>query len=153
MQDLFKLLKTKDIMLASAESCTGGLIAKTITDEPGSSAYFERGFITYSNQAKKELLAISHEMLLKHGAVSKQVAIAMAQGALEHSHAGIAVSCTGIAGPSGGSDEKPVGLVYIGVASKMDEPASYEHHFDGDREQIREQTLNAAIQHLKDHLQ
>ncbi len=122
MQDLVETLSNKlkglGLMLATAESCTGGMIAASMTDRPGSSEVFERGFITYSNEAKTELLDVPKDMLMKHGAVSSQVAIAMVKGAIAHSRAELAVSVTGIAGPDGGSDTKPVGLVYIGFGDK-----------------------------------
>lgn len=152
MQALFDALKKHGLRLVTAESCTGGLIAKTITDIPGSSAVFERGFITYSNESKEELLAVPHETLEKHGAVSAEVAACMAAGALEHSNADIALSCTGIAGPDGGTDEKPVGLVYIGLAAKNRQPESFEHRFNGDRTSIREQTCAAAVSHALERL-
>lgn len=152
MQELFEALKRRGIMMATAESCTGGLIAKTITDLPGSSEIFERGFVTYSNQSKVELLAIPEAVIDRHGAVSAEVAQAMAEGALEHSNAKIAVSCTGIAGPGGGTKEKPVGLVYIGVASRMGPPRTYEHSFSGDRDSIRKQCVDAALAHVLEAL-
>lgn len=152
MQMLFDILKKRGWMLATAESCTGGLIAKTITDIPGSSAVFERGFVTYSNDAKEELLAVPHEILEKYGAVSAEVAACMAAGALEHSNADIAVSCTGIAGPDGGTPEKPVGLVYIGIATKDCPPESFAHRFGGDRAAIREQAVAAAVLHAMERL-
>ncbi len=153
MQELFNALRQRGIMLATAESCTGGMIAKTITDEAGSSDVFERGFVTYSNASKAELLAVPDDLLETHGAVSAEVAQAMAEGALEHSNAKIAVSCTGIAGPSGGSAEKPVGLVYIGIASAMmSAPRTFEHHFEGDRDAVRRQTVDAALKHVMECL-
>jgi len=150
--DLFNALKQRGLLLATAESCTGGMIASTITDKAGSSAIFERGFVTYSNAAKIELLAVPHELLEEHGAVSAEVAAAMAAGALEHSNADIAVSCTGIAGPDGGTDTKPVGLVYIGLVSKSVQSAAFEHYFNGDRNAVRKQTVEAALQHIADAL-
>ncbi len=153
MQDLFELLKTRGLRLATAESCTGGLIAATITDMPGSSAVFERGFVTYANEAKVALLAVPESMLAAHGAVSPEVAVAMARGALEHSESDIAVSCTGIAGPDGGTDEKPVGLVYVGLAGKMlHTPQSFRHQFSGGRAAIRRQTVEAALAHVQEAL-
>lgn len=153
MQELFEALHQRGIMLATAESCTGGMIAKTITDLPGSSEIFDRGFVTYSNESKAELLAVPEAMLAEYGAVSAQVAQAMAEGALNHSNAKIAVSCTGIAGPGGGSAEKPVGLVYIGIASVMGGPRTFEHHFQGNRDTIRTRTVEAALKHLLETLQ
>lgn len=148
MQALFDALKQRGLMMATAESCTGGMIGATVTDLPGSSEIYERGFITYSNEAKQELLAVPFELLEEHGAVSPQVAQAMAEGALEHSNADIAVSCTGIAGPGGGTDTKPVGLVYIGIASRFGTTQSFEHHFTGDRHAVRTQTVDAALNHV-----
>lgn len=138
------LLKEKGKMLCTAESCTGGLIAKLMTDRAGSSSVFERGFVTYSNDSKRELLEVAAETLKAHGAVSKPTALEMAKGALSRSNADIAVSCTGVAGPGGGSDEKPVGLVYIGWADK-DGAESKEYHFAGSRENIRQETAKAAL--------
>lgn len=152
MQALFDVLKQRGLKLATAESCTGGMIAKTITDMAGSSAIFERGFITYSNESKTELLAVPHELIDRHGAVSAEVAEAMAAGALEHSNADIAVSCTGIAGPDGGTTEKPVGLVYIGIASKMHDVKSHKHNFSGDREAVRRQTVEASFRLIEHEL-
>lgn len=148
MQALFDALKQRGLMLATAESCTGGMIAKTLTDRAGSSAIFERGFITYSNESKNELLAVSHDLLDTYGAVSAEVAEAMAAGALEHSNADIAVSCTGIAGPDGGTPDKPVGLVFIGIASQMHGVKSHRHQFGGDRDAVRTQTVDAALRHV-----
>lgn len=139
-------------MIVTAESCTGGMIAKTITDSPGSSAIFERGFVTYTNQSKTEMLAVPEDILAEHGAVSDPVAKLMAAGALTRSHADIAVSCTGIAGPDGGTETRPVGLVYIGLATKDSPAKSFEHHFKGDRDAVRAQTVEAALSHVKDEL-
>lgn len=108
--------EAKGLMIATAESCTGGLVAAALTDIPGSSAVFERGFVTYSNAAKNELLGVPEEMIIAHGAVSEQVARAMAEGALAHSRAQLAVAVTGIAGPGGGSAAKPEGLVHFACA-------------------------------------
>lgn len=152
MQDLVEklstLLKEKNIMLATAESCTGGLLSATMTHRAGASAVFERGFITYSNEAKQELLAVSEETLEKYGAVSAETAEAMAKGALENSHAGISVSITGVAGPDGGTDQKPVGLVYFGYALKGGSCGSLEYKFEGNREQIQVGAVMTAMKHL-----
>ena len=152
MQDLVETLSNKlkglGLMLATAESCTGGMIAAAMTDRPGSSAVFERGFITYSNAAKTELLDVPKDMLMKHGSVSSQVAIAMVKGAIAHSRAELALSVTGIAGPDGGSDTKPVGLVYIGFGGKVGVVEVAEHRFTGDRASIRQQTVEAALKHM-----
>ena len=106
------------VMISAAESCTGGLISAALTDVPGSSAIFERGFITYSNDAKSEMLGVPMQLIETHGAVSAPVARAMAEGAIKNSNADIAVSVTGIAGPTGGTNKKPVGLVWFGLANR-----------------------------------
>jgi nicotinamide-nucleotide amidase len=108
--------RARGLKIVTAESCTGGLVAGLLTEIPGSSDVVERGLVTYSNQAKEELLGVSHAILEAHGAVSEQTARAMAQGALKHSHAGLAVAVTGVAGPGGGSADKPVGLVHFAAA-------------------------------------
>ena len=115
-----RLLKERDATLALAESCTGGLLAKRLTDMPGSSAYFTEGLVTYSNGAKERLLGVPHELLVEHGAVSDAVARAMAEGAREVSGADYGLSVTGIAGPDGGTEEKPVGLVFVGISDARD---------------------------------
>lgn len=144
---LFEKLKTKGWMLATAESCTGGLIAAQITEVSGSSAYFDRGFVTYSNDAKMRQLLVPAALIDEHGAVSTEVAEAMAKGTLDHSNAQIAVSVTGIAGPNGGTPEKPVGLVYIGIAT-WEAAKTHKHIFKGDRSAVRKQTVETAINHL-----
>lgn len=149
---LFELLKSKKIKLTCAESCTGGLIAKTITDYAGSSSIFERGFVTYCNESKHEMLGVNADLFQTVGAVSAEVASEMASGALKNSHAGIAISCTGIAGPGGATEDKSVGLVYIGVAYN-ENVDSFEHQFGGDRESVREQTLKAAIDQVINSLE
>lgn len=152
MQDLVKklsdLLKEKNMMLVTAESCTGGLLAATLTHRAGASEVFERGFVTYSNEAKHEELGVPQEILDKHGAVSPETAEAMAQGALKKSHADLAVSITGIAGPDGGSEEKPLGLVYFGYALKGGSAGSIEHRFEGNREHIQANSTAMAMKHL-----
>lgn len=115
---LIEVCKKAGLLVATAESCTGGMIAAAITDVPGSSAVFDRGFVTYSNQAKKDMLGISEVTLDRFGAVSRQTAEEMALGAVSRSRADLAISVTGIAGPGGGSAEKPVGLVHMAVAGK-----------------------------------
>lgn len=142
---LCALLEKSGTSLVTAESCTGGMIAAAITARPGSSSVFDRGFVTYSNASKTQMLGVPISLLETHGAVSAQVASAMAIGALEHSEAGISVSVTGIAGPSGGSDEKPVGLVYIGLAQRGGPKRTIMNRFTGDRESIRFQTTQAAL--------
>ncbi|MCA0434106.1 MAG: CinA family protein [Proteobacteria bacterium] len=116
--ELVALLKTKKLMVATAESCTGGLVAAAITDVPGSSAVLDRGFVTYSNEAKTEMIGVPATLIRQHGAVSAEVAEAMARGAIAHSRADIAVAITGVAGPDGGSPEKPVGLVHFACARR-----------------------------------
>lgn len=133
--------------VSTAESCTGGLIAKTMTDRAGSSRWFDRGFVTYSNAAKSDMLSVSSATIESHGAVSEPVARAMATGALQHSEADYVVAVTGIAGPDGGSAEKPVGTVWIAVASQAVREA-WLHQFDGDRIAVREATLQSALQAL-----
>lgn len=140
--------REKAVMIATAESCTGGLIAASITSLAGSSAVFERGFATYSNEAKNELLGVSQETLEQHGAVSEPTAAMMVTGALANSRADIAVSVTGVAGPGGGSAEKPVGLVYIGYGARDAAPIVKRHIFDGDREAIRRETVLTALTYI-----
>lgn len=135
--------------VCTAESCTGGLIAKTCTDLAGSSDWFERGFVTYSNAAKSEMLAVPATVIEDYGAVSEPVATAMASGALRHSHADYAIAVTGVAGPGGGSAEKPVGSVWIAVAS-ADQMVAKLFQFDGDRAAVRDATLIAALELLLD---
>lgn len=135
------------IMAATAESCTGGMIAAAITDIAGSSDVFDCGFITYSNEAKMEMLGVSPQTLQTHGAVSRETALEMASGALEKSQAGIALAVTGIAGPGGGSAEKPVGLVWFGVAVKGQPVVAQSHIFDDKgRAFIRAETVRTALE-------
>lgn len=149
------------IKITTAESCTGGMISTALTDISGSSAYFDRGFITYSDEAKAELLSVSTNSLSKHGAVSETVAMEMAQGALKASNAHIALSVTGIAGPTGGSAEKPVGLVYFGLAYRISNDDSHEnlkvtaYHeiFKGDRSAVRNQTQEYGLELILKQLQ
>ena len=136
--------------LTTAESCTGGGVAYAITAMPGSSGWFERGFVTYSNLAKQEQLGVSHELIARYGAVSEQVAAAMAQGALQHSQADFSVAVTGIAGPDGGSNEKPVGTVCFGWGERDAETRTTRILFDGNRQQVRELSVLTALQGLAD---
>ena len=141
---LAELLLARGWRLATAESCTGGLIAASCTALSGSSAWFERGFVTYSNEAKTELLGVPAELIAQHGAVSEPVALAMAEGALRHAHAEVAVAVTGIAGPAGGSPDKPVGTVWYAV--DVGGQAKAERRvFVGDREAVRERAAQAAL--------
>jgi nicotinamide-nucleotide amidase len=135
-----------DLKLATAESCTGGLVSALLTEIPGSSAVFERGFVVYSNEAKQEMLGVSDQVLATHGAVSEATARAMALGALAHSSADIAVSVTGIAGPDGGSAAKPVGLVHLACARRGGETNALEHRFGPlSRSAIRAASVEAAL--------
>lgn len=139
-------LKTVRLKLATAESCTGGLVAAAITDVPGSSAIFERGFVTYSNEAKMDSIGVASELLEKHGAVSAAVAAAMAEGALRHSRADVAVAITGIAGPGGATAAKPVGLVYLAVARAGSATVEEECRFgDTSRRKVRESAVRRAL--------
>lgn len=136
-------------MIATAESCTGGLIASHLTDIAGSSDVFERGFVTYSNEAKQELIGVRPETLEKHGAVSMETAIEMASGALKASNAHASVAVTGIAGPGGGSDEKPVGMVCIAVSTHEEGTYGEEFQFGKlSRSEIRQETVKAAFEML-----
>lgn len=143
-------LRSKRLKLAVAESCTGGWIAKSVTDVAGSSQWFDRGFVVYSNRAKTDLLGVAAQSLLQYGAVSEQVAVEMVQGALTRSHADIALAVTGIAGPDGGAPEKPVGLVWIASRRRGREVVAAEHRFDGDRDAVRRAAVAAALQRLID---
>ena len=139
-------LKAAGLTIATAESCTGGWIAQVITDVPGSSSWFDRGFVTYSNAAKIEMLGVKPQTLEVYGAVSQETAIEMAFGALAHSHADRAIAVTGIAGPDGGTAEKPVGTVYIAWADNNGLTKALKNQFEGDRRQIRMQTVIAALE-------
>lgn len=141
------------ILLATAESCTGGMIASMLTDIEGCSAVFDRGFVTYSNEAKMEMLGVSGNTLAAHGAVSRETALEMAKGALERSRAGIAISVTGLAGPGGGSKEKPIGLVWFALARDGAEPFAEKHQFeDRGRDFIRKETTRNALRMISDAL-
>lgn len=140
------------LRIVTAESCTGGMIAAALTDIAGSSDVFERGFVTYSNDAKHELIAVPRATLDAHGAVSAETAEAMARGALAHSHADVALSVTGIAGPGGGSAGKPVGLVYFGVARKGAPIHTIREVFTGDRTAIRRAATTRALDLLTEAL-
>jgi nicotinamide-nucleotide amidase len=155
--ELGAALQAQRATLATAESCTGGGIGYAVTQVAGSSAWFERGFITYSNEAKQQMLDVPAELIARHGAVSESVARAMALGALASSRAHIAVSVTGIAGPGGGSRAKPVGTVCFGFAriapDGTSKVATVTRRFDGDRAAVRTQSIIAALQGLLDLLQ
>lgn len=148
-QDVLGQCRDLGLTIAVAESCTGGLIAGCLTAVPGSSDVLERGFVTYANEAKTDMLGVSEEMLAEHGAVSEAVARAMADGALSHSNADVTVSITGIAGPGGGSDNKPVGLVHLASARKGHDTLHDKYIFNGSRHEIRLQAVIAALHLLK----
>lgn len=147
VQALALQLLARNSMLATAESCTGGLIAAACTDVAGSSAWFERGFVTYSNAAKVQMLGVDAALIAQHGAVSEHVARAMAQGAVEHSQAQVALAVTGVAGPGGGSADKPVGLVWF-AWSCPGGLHSERMHFAGDRAAVRQATLRHSLRRL-----
>lgn len=149
-EQLGEVLKLKGLMLTTAESCTGGWVAQVLTSVAGSSAWFERGFVTYSNEAKQEMLAVSADTLEQFGAVSEAVVSEMAQGALMHSRAQLSVAVSGVAGPGGGSTEKPVGTVCFGWAKQSGKVISRRLHFEGDRQAVRRQAVVVAIQGLRD---
>jgi nicotinamide-nucleotide amidase len=157
-EQLLAEARAKKRRIVTAESCTGGLIAGLLTEIPGSSDVFERGFVTYSNQSKQELLDVPAGLIGTHGAVSAQVARAMVDGALRHSRAHVAVSVTGIAGPGGGTDQKPIGLVYIALCQRptLDTPLEFvgstvaECRFgDIGRSDVRLKTVETALEMLK----
>lgn len=147
-QQLGQLLKSKQIKIATAESCTGGWIAQVITEVSGSSAWFDRGFVTYSNAAKMQMLGVNPATLDEFGAVSAQTATEMVNGALAHSEADCAIAVTGIAGPGGGSAEKPVGIVFIAWAykNKNQDVKVIQRKLTGNRQQIRRQTVKIALE-------
>jgi len=148
-QDIIEKARAKDVMIATAESCTGGMIGAALTDIAGASAVFERGFITYSNDAKADMLGVPMELISAHGAVSAEVAMAMAAGALGRSRAKLAVSVTGVAGPDGGSSDKPVGLVWFGLAGADMEPRAEKRLFTGgNRNFVRIKTVETALELL-----
>ena len=138
-------LKARGATVTTAESCTGGWVAKTLTDIAGSSAWFERGVVTYSNEAKSQMIGVSEATLLDHGAVSEPVVVEMAIGALRAARADYAISVSGIAGPDGGSAEKPVGTVWFGVASASGQGVTQRECFAGDREAVRRQATAYAL--------
>ncbi len=144
-EDLLEAYRRAGLKIATAESCTGGLIAGCLTEIAGSSDVVERGFVTYSNEAKQELLGVPAELVRAHGAVSAEVAEAMARGALERSAADAAVSATGIAGPGGATEAKPVGLVYLGAARGGRAVRHARHVFSGDRRSVRLASVGAAL--------
>jgi nicotinamide-nucleotide amidase len=142
-------LRSRGWLLATAESCTGGLIAATLTAIPGSSDVLDRGFVTYSNAAKHEMLDVPEPMIATHGAVSHAVAEAMADGALARSAASLAIAVTGVAGPAGGAPTKPVGLVWFGLAARGGRTLTDHRIFPGDRAEIRRATVAHALAMLR----
>ena len=150
-QRLFEICKRKRLTVTTAESCTAGLVAGTLTEIPGSSSVLDRGFVTYSNQAKQDMLGVSAATLKAHGAVSRETAEEMARGALAHAPVDLAVSITGIAGPDGGSAEKPVGLVHFAAASSSGKFVHAEKRFgDIGRSEVRKQSVLQALRMLYD---
>ncbi|WP_018954466.1 CinA family protein [Thioalkalivibrio sulfidiphilus] len=144
-RDTGQALATAGLRLVTAESCTGGWIAKLLTDIPGSSAWFERGLVTYSNSAKMELLDVPQAVLDVHGAVSEATVRSMAEGALARSGADVSVAVSGVAGPGGGSPEKPVGTVWLAWAGAGSGAEARRYQFDGDRDAVRRQAVAAAL--------
>lgn len=144
-RQILETARKKKTKIVTAESCTGGMIAAALTDIPGASDIFERGFVTYSNESKIELLGVPEWVIGMHGAVSAQTAKAMARGAIENSHASISIAVTGIAGPDGGTAEKPVGLVYVALAVKNGELVCKKCMFSGNRDAIRKKAVSRAL--------
>lgn len=144
-EDVAALMRERKLMLVTAESCTGGFIAKVLTDLPGSSAWFDAGVVTYSYEAKEALLGVNPRTLERTGAVSEETVLEMVSGALARFGAGAAVAVTGIAGPSGGTEGKPVGTVWIGWKRRGGYAHARLFHFQGDRDAIRRQTVAAAL--------
>ena len=147
-----QLLEARNAKLTTAESCTGGLLAKCLTDLPGSSAWFEYGFITYGNDAKENMLGLDPELLERHGAVSPEVCEAMAVAAHAISDADVSVAITGIAGPDGGSEDKPVGTVWLAWLGPGRRATCRMERFDGDRAEVRRQTVVVALKGILKHL-
>lgn len=144
-EDLLRACQAAGLTVAMAESCTGGMVTAALTAVPGASGTLERGFVTYANQAKIEMLGVAPALLDRHGAVSEPVARAMAAGALAHSHAALAGAVTGIAGPGGGTPDKPVGLVHMAAALRDGAVVHERHVFEGDRDSVRLQAATAVI--------
>lgn len=152
-QQLADNLIKQQLMAVTAESCTGGGIAHVLTGIAGSSRWFERGFVSYSNEAKQDLLGVNAATLEAHGAVSEETALEMARGAVSHSRGHVGVAVTGIAGPDGGSPDKPVGTVWIAWGQKLGYAEAQCFHFQGDRHAVRQQTILEAIKGLNARLQ
>ena len=143
------LLKSHGMLLATAESCTGGGVAQAVTEISGSSSWFERGFVTYSNVAKMEMLGVRQVTLDEHGAVSEAAVREMAEGALQHSHAHVALAVSGVAGPTGGTPEKPVGTVWFAWSMRNGDTVAQVHHLDGARAEVRYQSVQIALQGVR----
>jgi nicotinamide-nucleotide amidase len=150
VQAVANTLLRRQWMLATAESCTGGMVAAACTDLAGSSGWLERGFVTYSNAAKTQMLGVDAQLIATHGAVSEPVARAMAQGALQHSAAQVALAITGVAGPGGGTDAKPVGMVWFGFAGPWGVHSEVQH-FGGERAAVRQAAALHALLRLNAH--
>jgi nicotinamide-nucleotide amidase len=147
-EELGRRLQDRGSLLATAESCTGGWIAKVVTDIAGSSSWFDRGFVTYTNESKREMLGVSPQSLEEFGAVSAQVVAEMAEGALARSRADVSIAVSGIAGPAGGSKEKPVGTVYFAWSLSGRDSVVQCLRFAGEREEVRHQTVRVALERL-----
>lgn len=147
------MLEQRNLKLVTVESCTGGGVASLVTEIPGSSNWFDCAFVTYSNEAKVSLVGVNPDSIRKFGAVSQQVAIEMAKGGLQYSGADVAISVTGIAGPDGGSTEKPVGTVWMAWADRAGKVLVKGFLFDGDRHQVRQSTVDSALQELRAFIQ
>lgn len=152
IDDLCKLLMDNGLTIATAESCTGGMLGAALTSVAGISDCYGYGVVTYSNEAKEKLLGVNHNTLLEHGAVSPETALEMACGALDISEADIAVSVTGIAGPGGGTREKPVGLVYVGIARKDGQNNIHKLMLKGNRQEVRSQVIDNVIRLVIDNI-
>jgi len=152
IDDLCKLLMDNGLTIATAESCTGGMLGAALTSVAGISDCYGYGVVTYSNEAKEKLLGVNHNTLLEHGAVSPETALEMACGALDISEADIAVSVTGIAGPGGGTQEKPVGLVYVGIARKDGQNNIHKLMLKGNRQEVRSQVIDNVIRLVIDNI-
>jgi nicotinamide-nucleotide amidase len=150
--ELGAALKTRSLMLATAESCTGGWVGEAVTSVPGSSAWYDRGFITYANEAKREMLGVGAETLARFGAVSEETVREMVRGVLANSRAQVALAISGIAGPTGGTAEKPVGLVCFAWGFKGGLVESETHRFAGDRHAVRRQAVEVALRGLLERL-
>ena len=152
LSEIAAKLQSKNITMATAESCTGGWISQEITALPGSSNWFDCGFVTYSNEAKQRMLGVAEQTLQDHGAVSGAVVAEMAQGCLINSNAQISVATSGVAGPGGGSEEKPVGTVWFAWAEQGRAVRTQKHQFDGDREMVRKQAVRVALEGILQNL-